>query len=110
VEVWRVGDDGLTLRFTDAIESALKASQNFTLSDGKKEGTLLVTIPTNLRWKRIAGRTRALYAVEFSTLEGLRFDGSTGSCWDNELHKCASQIVRDAKITAGKIRKAGRER
>ena len=103
VELWRVGDDGLTLRLGDALESAFKSSPDFTLSSGKKPGTLVVTIPTNVDWKQIGGRTQVLYTVEFSSAENQNVGASRGSCWDDEMAKCAAQIVSDAKTAAGKI-------
>jgi hypothetical protein len=103
VEVWKGGDDGLTNRLADALEIAFRASPNFKLSFGKNEGTLVVTIPTNLEWKQIAGRTKALFAIEFSSTDGRPLGRSQGSCWDNELQKCASQVVRDAKVAALRI-------
>ena len=48
VEVWCVGDDGLTLHLRDAVESKFKSSSDYVLSNGKKPGTLIVTIPTNV--------------------------------------------------------------
>ncbi len=97
VEVWRGGDDGLTIWFTEAIESAFQSSPEFTLSSGKKPGTVVVTIPTHVGWKKIDGRTQVIYSVEFTSTEDLNIGASTGTCWDDALAECAAQIVQDAK-------------
>jgi hypothetical protein len=104
VEVWRVGDDALTSRLRDKLESALETSRDFALSSGKKPGTLVVTIPTHVGWKRTSGgRTRVTYKVEFSSVNDQKIGTSIGSCWDDSLGKCAAQIVEEAKIAANKI-------
>ncbi len=106
VEVWCVGDDGLTQRLRDALENAFKSSSNFRLSSGKKPGTLVVTIPTNVVWeqaKQADRRTKVLYSVEFASADDQNISSSTGSCWDDALAKCAAQIVKNAKTAARKI-------
>jgi hypothetical protein len=60
VEVWRGGDDGLTLTLADAFENAFTASPYFILSSGRKKGTLVVRIPTHVGWRQIGKRTRVL--------------------------------------------------
>ena len=104
VEVWRVGDDGLTTRLRDALESALRASPDFMLSSGNKAGSLVVTIQDHVRWKTIsAGKTQVTYAVEFSTVNHEKIGTSTGSCRDDFIEKCAAQIVTEARIARRKI-------
>ena len=103
VEVWRGGDDGLTQGLAGAIENAFRSSPDFTLSNGKKPGTLLVTIPTNVDWKKKFGRTKVRYTVKFTSVDDQNLGTSSGSCWENAFAKCAAQIVTDAKIAARKI-------
>jgi hypothetical protein len=104
VEVWRGGDDGLTQRLAAALEDAFRSSPYFTLSTGKKPGTLVVTIPTNVGWKQVGGRTLVRYAVEFASTDNQSIGRSRGSCWDGALGGCAIHIVRDARIAARKVR------
>ena len=103
VEVWRGGDDGLTLRLTDALESAFRSSPKFTLSNGRKPGTLVVTLPTHVEWRQVGTRTQVSYSVDFAAIDGRNIGASKGSCWDDALVKCASHIVGDAEIAAHKI-------
>jgi len=103
VEVWRGGDDGLTSRFADAIETAFRTSSDFMLSSGKKPGTLVVTIPTNVSWKKIGNRTQVLYTVTFTPAASQQLGASMGSCWDDALSECAGHVFRDAQIAASKI-------
>jgi hypothetical protein len=103
VEVWCGGDDGLTSRLRDAVEGAFKSSPDFTLSWGKKSGTLVVTIPTNVAWEQVGKRTRVLYNVGCTSAEDQKLGSSTGKCWDDDLSNCATQILKDAKTVARKI-------
>ncbi len=103
VEVWCGGDDGLTIKLRDALEDAFRSSSAFRLSSGKKPGTLLVTIPSNVEWKQFGSRTQVLYAVEFTSADDAKLGSSKGSCWDTKLEKCATQVVKDAKTAARKI-------
>lgn len=102
VEVWSGGDDGLTQRLRVVLEEAFKASSDFRLSNGKRPGTLLVTIPSNVEWEHVGKRTRVLYTVEFAS-GNKNLGAHHGSCWEEELRKCAAQIVKRAQISASKI-------
>lgn len=105
VEVWCGGDDGLTQKLRDALEKRFEASSEFQLSSGKKPGTLLVTIPTNVPWKQVGGRTRVVYSVDFTAVDGLTLGRSRGECWDSDVGKCAERIVGEAKTAARKLPK-----
>jgi hypothetical protein len=52
VEVWSGGDDGLTQRLKASIEKEFESSPDFQMSEGKKPGTLIVTIPSNVMCRR----------------------------------------------------------
>ncbi len=99
VEVWGGADDGLTIRLRDALKDAFRSSTDFHLSSGNKPGTLVITLPSNVGWKPVGGRTQVLYTAEFAS-DGQNLGPSKGSCWDDALAKCAAQIVKDAKIAA----------
>jgi hypothetical protein len=103
VEVWSGGDDGLTTKLRDTLENAFKSSPDFRLSAGKQPGTLTVTIPSHLEWKLVGNRTQVFYTVEFTSADNQHLGSSAGSCWEDALSKCASRIVKDAKIAARKI-------
>ena len=97
VEVWSGGDDGLTIRLRDAVEHAFSTSPDFQMSSGKVMGTLLVTIPTNVGWKRIGKKTRVLYKVDLSVAGGKNLGERTGACWDDDLQSCSKSIVKDSR-------------
>ena len=103
VEVWCVGDDGLTQRLRESLENTFKDSTDFRQSYGKIPGTLVVTIASNVKWKTIGERTRVFYTVNFSSSNDLKISSKSGSCWDGDLAKCADQIVKAAKTAAPKI-------
>ncbi len=104
VEVWGGTDDGLTIRLRDALKDAFRSSAEFHLSSGKEPGTLVITLPSNVGSQQVGGRTQVLSMAEFASSDGQNLGESKGSCWDDALAKCAAQIVKDAKIAAGKVR------
>ncbi len=103
VEVWRAGDDGLTSRFRDAVEAAFVASPSFTPSSGKRPSTLIVTIPTDVQWKRSGDRNQVLYSIEFASVGGQHLGSITGSCWDDLLSECADRVLKEAVIAARRM-------
>lgn len=104
VEVWAGGDDGLTRRLRDTLEKRLRNSSDFTLSSGGQFGTLVVTIPTNVDWKTVGNRTQVSYVVEFTSAAKQKLGRSSGKCWEDDLDRCASRIVSDAKSAAQTLR------
>jgi hypothetical protein len=105
VEVWSRGDDGLTMRLRASLESAFKSSSAFSLSSGKKPGTLIVTIPTNVGWRQVSKRTKVLYTVDFASVENQHLGISKGGCWDDALSKCTDKIVKDAIAVTHKVQR-----
>lgn len=103
VEYWHVGDDALSQRLTIEVETAFEHSPDFTPSSGKKPGTLIVTVPDNVGWAKKSGRTKALYTVEYTSVDGKKVLEKSGSCWEDELSKCAFNIVKDAKFAVRKM-------
>jgi hypothetical protein len=103
VEFWHVGDDGLSQRLAERVESEFERSPNFAIGSGKKPGTLVVTIPTNVEWKLVGKRTQVFYNIEFATADNETISKSSGSCWENAFEKCATRIVEDAKVAARRI-------
>ena len=102
IEVWSGGDDALTIKLRDALENTFKTSADFRASSGKKLGTLIVTIPSNVNWQNVGRHTRILYIVEFTSSDNRKLGVSKGSCLDNEIEKCAMQVVKDARIVVRK--------
>jgi len=103
VEVWSGGDDSLTTGLRNVLENAFKSSSDFTLSSGKKPGTLIVTIPTHVEWKLAGKRTKVFYTVEFTSVDNQPLGVSKGSCLDDVMTKCANKIVRDATALVHKV-------
>jgi hypothetical protein len=103
VEVWTGGDDGLTQRLRDGIENKFKSSSDFVLSSGKKPGSLIVTIPTHVTWTQKGSRTYLRYKVEFSSSNDIEIGKSSGSCWDDNLARCAAQIYGGAQRSVHKL-------
>lgn len=106
VEVWRGGEDGLTVRFADALEAQFRAASDFTPSTGKVPGTLIVTIPTHLPSKQIAGQTQVSYTVQFTGVSSEALGSSVGNCSEEQLAECASHVLLEARVAKAKL---GRE-
>lgn len=103
VEVRRVGDDGLSMKLSDAVETEFKASPRFILSSGKRSGTLIVTIPTNVGWKQFGKRMQIRYSVEFSSIRQEKLGSKTGVCWEDSMQDCAAQVAKAAVIAAKRL-------
>jgi len=104
VEVWSGGDDGLTQRLKAAIEKEFESSVDFQMSEGKKPGTLVVTIPSNVSWRQKGEKTQVLYTIDFASPDGRSLGVSKGHCWDDDLERCSIRIVSDARAAARKAR------
>ena len=107
VELWCGGDDNLTQGVCRALESEFASSRDFFIvadeRSHERQVRLIVTIPTNVDWKERGTRTRLFYTVEFKSSTDRKLGKKKGSCWENELKTCASQIVKQAKIAARKL-------
>lgn len=68
IEVWRLGDDGLTLRFAEAIEAGLRSSRALILATRSRPGAAVLRIPNHVSWDRVGSETRVQYTVELSSL------------------------------------------
>ena len=98
VEVWCGGDDMLTQGVCHALENAFEATADFVPSHGKKEGTLVVTIPTNVDWRKSGKRKQVFYTVEFTTADEKMLRTRKGKCWNDDFARCANKIVKQARI------------
>jgi len=105
VEVWCGGDDNLTQGVCRALDREVASTPEFIVSIGEKPGTLIVRIPTNVNWKENGQGTTVFYTVEFKSTSGKKLATKKGACSENDLKTCATQIVRQAKIVARKLRK-----
>lgn len=104
VEVWCGGDDGLTERLCDSIELQFKSSPYFQMSAGKKPGTLIVSIPTNVMWKEKKGRVEVFYTVQFSLSDGKLIGASKGTCWEDDLNRCAGRVLAGTEKVVERLR------
>jgi hypothetical protein len=99
VELWAVGDDGLSLRFADAVREEFRQSDRFSLVAvrGNTEA-LKVIIPENVRPEPVGTRMRATYRLELER-GGTRLVAKGGSCWATELRQCAQQVMQTVAAT-----------
>src|SRR6266496_4934692 len=90
VEIWRRGDDALTMRFTASVEEAFKTSGDFVLSRGEKPGSLIVHILNHVDWERVGERERIHYSIGLDNSDRQRLGMAEGSCWSDALSECSS--------------------
>jgi len=100
------GDDGLTQRFADALDATFRGSGLFVLGSDGRPIDLVVTVPASLKWRRIGRRERVTYVAEFSGRGNQTLGESKGSCWDSDLPRCASQVLRDANVVLSRTDRA----
>jgi hypothetical protein len=95
VQIVTGGDDGLTQRLAGAVREEFRQSAQFTLAMSPTPDSLIVTIPSHVRWEKVGDRTRVTYAVRLQT--GARMLGESGGvCWEDDLRTCAQNIVAEA--------------
>jgi hypothetical protein len=108
VELWRGGDDGATILFTEGLEASLRAS-GFAIAVGNEprtDNTLVVTVPTHLRGKTVGKRTKTTWVLEFAGPTGRSLGRRTGSCWRDALSVCTRDAARETVAAAKRLRAA----
>jgi hypothetical protein len=103
VELWTRGDDGLTQRFSEAFEDAIRGDTNLTLALGNEArttSTIVATIQEHLNWKSVGPKTEVSYRIEFENATGKKLGNSIGSCWEDELQTCVNRALGDLRRAA----------
>ena len=99
VALWRSGDDGLSLRVSEAIEMAFAASPAFSL---QPDAEITILAPsTNVRWKGVDGRLRITFAYEIDR-QGRKIAYGHGHCSERKLTDCADVVLRAARKSVRK--------
>jgi len=97
VEIWRVGDDGLTTRLAEAATLAFARSGLFLISQGHAPGSLYVGIQSNVAWTHVGPRTRITAQIEIANAppgtESRKSSMQSVSCWESDLASCANAIL-----------------
>jgi hypothetical protein len=97
VEVWRGGDDGLTIRFGEALEAALNGSPVFfAVSITTPEATRL-TIEHNLRSLGRGDNAKAAFLITLSTRDRVLMGAIPGQCRQRALESCAARVISRAE-------------
>jgi hypothetical protein len=107
IELWCVGDDGLTQRFRDALERAIKNNNEFTLAFGhepRSSTTMVVTIEDHLSWRPVRTRAEVSYKIKFEDSKGKKLGNSAGSCWEDKLSICVERAMGDLKRIVKEMR------
>lgn len=106
IELWRTGDDALTVRFATALEVALSKSGSFLVALGgapRTPNTVILRIDENLKWKATDVGMTASYRISFEGPTGKSLGKSKGSCSDTDLDACTAQALRDTRRAAARL-------
>ena len=91
-----IGDDGLTLRFADALRAAIAASPKFAPAVTGSPYDIRLLLAGNLYWQDTP-RGLNFNVVVVVTSSGGRYLGvSTGACWEAHMQDCAQAVLSDA--------------
>ena len=103
VQIWTGGDDGLTQRLRDALETGIRKSGVFQLvnSEGMKADDFVILIPGHVAWEKTATGTVVTAKAQFSRADH-PIDEVSVTCREETLRACAAQIVGSAKKAAAK--------
>jgi hypothetical protein len=100
---WRIGvsvrgDDGLTQKFRDALEAAIRRSRDFT--DTFSAGVpfdATMAIPNHVGWVETDKGTRIFAVVIFIGPGGRYLGASTPECLETSINDCAERVLADAR-------------
>jgi hypothetical protein len=95
VTVWTGGDDGLTLKLSEAINTAFKESPLFVLDKSDSASAMSVAITTNVAWKRIGRRTKVTANIQIAKrTPDAPLVTATVTCWEDDLGGCARTVIK----------------
>lgn len=104
-ELWTgAAHEGVAVRFRDALETELMSSQRFAKAPDGQLPAIILYIPGG-RFRvetKIGNKQRARYLVQFRSgkTTGQLLGTNSGLCWDDELRRCALEVLRDASRVA----------
>lgn len=99
VSVDLVGDDGLTNKLRDSIETALKNNLDLRPAVAGDRNIVSITSGSNVDWYKLGGRTVVIYTVHVFHGGGSG-EPNVGICYESGINKCVSDILRLAWIDA----------
>lgn len=91
-----IGDDGATVKFAEALGRRIADSPLLVPSRTSATCDLIVTVANHVSWEDYDGRTMISYRVNARRHGSQLFGSYTGSCWLDEVERCATQAVADA--------------
>jgi hypothetical protein len=97
IEVLANVKSGFTQRLGRALKKSFQSASDFALNQKKDPDELTVTISSYLDWKN---GTEITCTVEFSSIRNEILGISIASCMSDDLAKCTTQILKDAKRAA----------
>jgi hypothetical protein len=99
VDIIYSGGDALTKSLEQELRAKISHSRDFTMSSNQRSDLQLL-IAENIKVKAIANHNQLSYKVSFISQEKI-LSMSAGSCWQDQIHQCADQVLRDVKIFIG---------
>jgi hypothetical protein len=99
VAVSLVGDDGLTLRLSDAIQSELGKDDSLRPAKADDHDVVRIVSDSHVGWDTLGGLKVVIYTV-YVFRGSERGEPKVGICPENDLSKCAIAILRLARFEA----------
>ncbi|MDE1146245.1 MAG: hypothetical protein PW843_06410 [Azospirillaceae bacterium] len=103
VEVWRNGDDGVTLKLAEAVTSAFRENDAFQISSGARANSLMVVVQSPTEAVRSGIHYKLVFPVRFTTVGSQTLGFTRVTCQENTLDTCADQVVNAAGPAAAKL-------
>lgn len=97
VAVSLVGDDGLTQNLDQELKNAIQRDRDLRAVGPDDAGGLTISSESNVDWDKLNGRVVVIYRVFVTGREAANPVPLTGACWENDLRKCARDIVERTK-------------
>jgi hypothetical protein len=91
-----IGDDGLTVRFADALRAAIAASPKFAPAVSGSPYDIRLLLAGNLYWQDTSQGLNFNVVVVVTSNEGRYLGVSTGACWEAHMQDCAQKVLSDA--------------
>nr|WP_315587419.1 hypothetical protein [Sphingomonas psychrotolerans] len=102
VTIRLVGDDALTQRLRNGLESDLQRNSTLRLASSVDRDVIYIESNSNVDWDELGGRTVVIYTVYVFRGDN-RGAPHTGICYERGISKCVDAITRLARIETERL-------
>ncbi len=94
IEVWRVGDDGLTVRLADALQNEVERNKQFVRATALDPQRIVIKINRNVAWASDGDRDSLQYDISVLKNDIVIADDIRGECLVDRLASCSKVVMR----------------